>query len=251
MHPVDHNTNSIEIAHVSFSYGESEVLRDITFAIHRGDYLGLVGPNGAGKTTLLKIMLGRLAPSAGQVKIFGTDARDFTEWSKIGYVPQKALDFDTHFPATVAEVALMGRFAKRGLFHRITAEDRMAAARALKTAGMWQYRDRLIGDLSGGQQQRVFIARALAPAPEIIFLDEPTTGVDAESQEEFYALLRKLNRESRVTLVLISHDIDRVLGEAMHIACIDRTLVCHGSPEAYIHENRNAVGDGHRHRAFI
>lgn len=248
---VDHRTNSIEISHISFSYGESEVLHDITFAVHRGDYLGLVGPNGAGKTTLLKIMLGRLQPSAGQVKIFGTAVRDFTQWQKIGYVPQKVRDSDAYFPATAAEVALMGRYATRGLFHRLTAEDRTAAALALKTVGMWQYRDRLIGDLSGGQRQRVFIARALAVAPEIIFLDEPTTGVDRESQEEFYALLRKLNRESQVTLVLVSHDIDRVLGEAMHIACIDRTLVCHGSPEAYIYENKNAGGAIHRHRAFV
>lgn len=245
---VDHSANSIEVSHISFSYGDTEVLRDITFAIHRGDYLGIVGPNGAGKTTLLKIMLGRLRPAAGTVKIFGTDVGDFKEWSRIGYVPQKAFYFDRHFPATVAEVVLMGRYAKRGLFRRVTAEDRMAVVAALKTAEMWQYRDILIGDLSGGQQQRVFIARALASAPEIIFLDEPTTGVDAKSEEEFYALLRKLNRESQATLVLVSHDIDRVLGEAMHVACIDRTLVCHGSPEEYIHEN--TAGAVHRHRAL-
>jgi len=256
MQIVDHNTNSIEISHVSFSYGDNEVLRDITFAIHRGDYLGVVGPNGAGKTTLLKIMLGLLAPITGQVKLFGADVRDFKEWSKIGYVPQKALNFDEHFPATVAEVVLMGRFAKRGLFHRITAEDRAAADQALKIAEMWPYRGRLIGDLSGGQQQRVFIARALATTPEIIFLDEPTTGVDAKSQEEFYALLRKLNKESQVTLVLVSHDIDRVLGEAMHVACIDRTLVCHGSPEAYLRESGAVKKDegfavSHYHRNFL
>ncbi len=251
MQTVDHSANSIEIAHVSFSYGETEVLRDITFAVHRGDYLGLVGPNGAGKTTLLKIMLGRLAPAAGTVKIFGTDVGDFKEWHKIGYVPQKATRFEEHFPATVGEVVLMGRSARRGLFHRLTAEDRAAAADALITAEMWDYRDRLIGDLSGGEQQRVFIARALATAPEIIFLDEPTTGVDAKSQDEFYALLRKLNRESRMTVVLVSHDIDRVLAEAMHIACIDRTLVCHGSPEEYVRESKSAAGAGHHHRTLL
>ncbi|MFY9463407.1 MAG: metal ABC transporter ATP-binding protein [Candidatus Sungiibacteriota bacterium] len=253
---VDHNANSIEISHISFSYGNNEVLRDITFAIHRGDYLGVVGPNGAGKTTLLKIMLGLLTPSAGQVKIFGTEVRDFKEWPRIGYVPQKALNFDTHFPATVGEVVLMGRFAKRGLFRFVAKEDKIAMQDALKTAEMWQYRDRLIGDLSGGEQQRVFIARALVTAPEIIFLDEPTTGVDAKSQEEFYALLRKLNREAQTTLVLVSHDIDRVLGEAMHIACIDRTLVCHGSPEDYRSEGgaaRQGKGfdDSHYHKNFL
>ena len=233
MHAVDHTKNSIEISHVSFSYGETEVLRDITFAIHKGDYLGLVGPNGAGKTTLLKIMLGLLAPTSGRVTLFGRDAREFRDWSKIGYVAQKAVNFDKRFPATVFEVVLMGRSGLRGFGRALTREDRAAAERALKTAEMWEHRDRLIGDLSGGEQQRFFVARALVTSPEIIFLDEPTTGVDAQSQEDFYALLRKLNRESQATLVLISHDIDRVLGEAMHIACIDRTLVCHGSPEEY------------------
>lgn len=244
MHAVDHSKNSIEISHVSFSYGDAEVLHDITFAIHKGDYLGLVGPNGAGKTTLLRIMLGLLTPQTGRVMLFGTDARQFRDWSKIGYVPQKALHFDARFPATVFEVVLMGRSALRGLFRRFTKEDRMAAAAVLKTAEMWEYRDRLIGDLSGGEQQRVFIARALVTSPEIIFLDEPTTGVDAKSQEEFYALLRKLNQESQATLVLISHDIDRVVREAMHIACIDHTLVCHGSPEEYKKEG----GSGWEHR---
>lgn len=257
MPAVDHATNSIEVSHVSFSYGENEVLHDITFEIHKGDYLGMVGSNGAGKTTLLKIMLGLLTPTSGAVKLFGADARNFKEWSKIGYVPQKALSFDAYFPATVEEVVLMGRYAKRGLARRITAEDRMAVERALKTADMWSYRDRLIGDLSGGQQQRVFIARALATSPEILFLDEPTTGVDAKSQDEFYALLRKLNQESQVTIVLVSHDIDRVLREAMHVACIDKTLVCHGSPEAYLHASAALAADKreeaytHHHRNFL
>ena len=245
MYPVDHSKNSIEISHVSFSYGETEVLRDISFAIHKGDYLGLVGPNGAGKTTLLRIMLGLLTPKIGGVTLFGTDAWHFKDWHKIGYVPQKAVNFDTHFPATVFEVVLMGRSALRGLLRRFTKEDRMAAETALKTAEMWEYRHRLIGDLSGGEQQRVFIARALVTSPDIIFLDEPTTGVDAASQEEFYALLRKLNRESQATLVLVSHDIERVLREAMHIACIDRTLVCHGSPEEY--KKEAVAGLEHRH----
>lgn len=245
MHAVDHDKNSIEISHVSFSYDDTEVLRDITFEIHKGDYLGLVGPNGAGKTTLLKIMLGLLAPKTGRVLLFGRDARQFQDWPKIGYVPQKAVHFDKRFPATVFEVVLMGRAALRGIGRRFTQEDRMMAEDALKTAEMWEYRNRLIGDLSGGEQQRVFIARALVTKPEVIFLDEPTTGVDAVSQEEFYALLRKLNQESQATLVLISHDIERVLREAMHIACIDRTLVCHGSPEDY--KKEAAAGLEHRH----
>ena len=104
---------------------------------------------------------------------------------------------------------------------------------------MWEYRDRLIGDLSGGQQQRVFIARALVNQPEVIFLDEPTTGVDKPTQDNFYALLQKLNQEFGLTLVLVSHDIERILKEVMHIACIDKTLTCHVSPAEYLAESES------------
>ena len=161
---INHAENIIEANHVSFSYGAESVLSDITLAVHRGDYLGMVGPNGAGKTTLLKIMLGILRPSSGSVRLFGKDIGAFRDWEKIGYVPQKALNFDANFPATAREVVLMGRYARRGLLHRITAEDKNAADAALDQVGMERYQDRLIGDLSGGQQQRIFIARACGSA---------------------------------------------------------------------------------------
>jgi zinc transport system ATP-binding protein len=238
MHPVNEAKNIIEVKGISFSYGNDEVLHDITFDIHQGDYLGVVGPNGSGKTTLLKIMLGLLKPSKGSIRLFGNDLKDFKEWSRIGYVPQKATNFDANFPANVWEVVLMGRYARRGLFRNPTAADRREARVALEQVGIWDQRNRLIGDLSGGQQQRVFIARALAGKPEVIFLDEPTTGVDEKTQNEFYALLSKLNKKMDLTLVLISHDIAMITREAMHIACIDRTLVCHTSPEEYLRESR-------------
>ncbi len=236
MQIVDHTKNIIQASHVSFSYGSNEVLRDITLNIHQGDYVGVIGANGAGKTTLLKIMLGLLTPSSGSISLFGQDIKYFKDWSKIGYVPQKATNFDVNFPATVEEVVLMGRFGKRGLFHRAKPEDREAVEKALKQVDMIDYRKRLIGDLSGGQQQRIFIARALVSDPEVIFLDEPTSGVDRNTQDEFYPLLKKLNRELGITLVLISHDIEKILEEVMHIACIDCTLVSHNSPEEYMKE---------------
>ncbi len=234
MREIDHGKNIIEVKNASFSYGNAEVLHDITLDIHQGDYLGVIGPNGAGKTTLLKIMLGLLPASGGSVRLFGRPIREFTAWEKIGYVPQKAVHFDVNFPATAREVALMGRYARRGLLRRIARRDREIADRALRQVGMREKQNSLIGDLSGGEQQRVFIARALAGEPEIIFLDEPTTGVDKNTQDQFYALLRKLNRELGLTLVLISHDIERVAGEVMHIACIDKTLVCHTSPQEFL-----------------
>lgn len=232
----DHAKNIIEMRGVSFSYGEVPVLVDIDFDIHQGDYIGLIGPNGSGKTTFLKIMLGLVPLEKGSVKLFGADIRDFRRWEKVGYVPQKATHFDPKFPASVQEVVAMGRYRK--LFARgEKAAERAAVRKALEEVDMWEFRDRLIGDLSGGQQQRVFIARALVNEPEVIFLDEPTTGVDEKTQDGFYDLLRMLNRELGITLVLVSHDIRRVAEEVMHIACVDRTLTCHVSPEEYLEES--------------
>lgn len=227
MNSINHEKNIVEVKNISFSYGEELVLEDISFAVHKGDYLGIIGPNGAGKTTLLKIMLGLLKPDKGSINLFDIPLSEFKDWHKIGYVPQKATNFDTAFPVTVYDVVMMA----------VGKNNRATVRKVLEQVGMWEYKDRLIGDLSGGQQQRVFIARALATNPEIIFLDEPTTGVDQQMHDEFYELLRKLNRESGLTLVLISHDVEMVTKEAMHIACIDRTLVCHTSPEEFIKDS--------------
>jgi zinc transport system ATP-binding protein len=238
---VDHTKNIIEVKDVSFSYnGNEKVLENISLEIHPGDYMGLVGPNGAGKTTLLRIILNLLTPKIGTVKLFGKDIRNFRDWHKIGYVPQKLANFDVNFPASVYEVVLMGRYSKKNLFQKTTEADKKSVRDALQKVNMWEHKDRLIGDLSGGQQQRVFIARALVNRPEVIFLDEPTTGVDKKTQDEFYALLQKLNQEFGLTLVLVSHDIRRLTQEVMHIACVDKTLTCHISPEEYLAESESS-----------
>lgn len=230
MRQVDHTKNIIELEHISFSYTGEEVLHDVNLNIHQGDYLGVIGPNGGGKTTLLKIILGLLKPTGGSVRLFGQDLKDFRDWKRIGYVPQKATNFDPNFPATVKEVVAMGRYAQRGLIHFLTKQDYQIVDRALDQVEMLPHQDRIIGDLSGGQQQRVFIARALASEPEVILLDEPTVGVDQKTQEDFYTLLTKLNIELGLTLVLISHDIDVVADEATEVAWINRRLIYYGSP---------------------
>lgn len=238
---VDHTKNIIEVKDVSFSFNGSEnVLENITLAIHQGDYIGLVGPNGAGKTTLLKVMLNLLTPKNGTVKLFGQNTYDFKDWHKIGYVPQKLANFDVNFPASIYEVVLMGRYSNKKLFQKTTEADKESVRDALAKVDMWEYKDRLIGDLSGGQQQRIFIARALVNRPEVIFLDEPTTGVDKKTQDGFYALLQKLNKEFGLTLVLVSHDIERITKEVMHIACVNRTLTCHVSPAEYLSESESS-----------
>lgn len=231
--PVDHTHTLIECKDVSFAYENDPVLKDVSFSVHKGDYLGIVGPNGSGKSTMLRLMLGLLTPQSGSISLYGTDVKDFRYWSRIGYVAQRAASVDAGFPATVQEVVAMGRFSSLGLFRFPGKEDQEKVRHALEQTGMWEYRDRLISDLSGGQQQRVFIARALAGEPEVIVLDEPTVGVDIQTQKQFYDLLRTLNTELDLTLILVSHDIDIVAHEATEIAYINRELIYYGTPEAF------------------
>ncbi len=234
--PVDHTKNIIEIEGVSFAYNEDLVLDNVVLNIHKGDYLGVIGPNGGGKSTLIKIMLGLLEPSRGAVKLFGQDIHTFKDWSKIGYVPQKVINFDVNFPATVFEVVAMGRYGKKGLFRSLNSEDKKIIADSLRQVEMFEFRDRVIGDLSGGQQQRVFIARALAGQPEVIFLDEPMAGVDTQAQDKFYQLLKKLNHELELTLVFISHDIESVVHEITELAFVNRTVTYDDHPVDMTHQ---------------
>ncbi len=214
-----------------FAYDGERVLDEVSLRVDRGDFLGIIGPNGAGKSTLLRILLGLLRSECGHVRLFGVDLAEFHDWQRLGYVSQKAAAFDARFPASVLEVVMSGRVKREGLGRPFRATDREAARHALETVGMLAYRDRLIGQLSSGQQQRVLIARALATGPDLLVLDEPTVGVDADAQEQFYSLLRYLNRERGTTLILVSHDIAVVSQEVTRLACLNRTLVFHGSPE--------------------
>jgi zinc transport system ATP-binding protein len=226
------NTEPIlSIKDLSFSFGGRLVLDRVSLTVHKGQYLGIIGPNGGGKTTLLKLALGLLSSEAGTISWFGTDIHSFHDWYRVGYVSQRAVDFDSLFPATVEEVALMGRYAKRRFFKRITADDKEKAYRALEAVGMAEFRERRISDLSGGQKQRVFIARALASEPDILVLDEPTAGVDQATEEQFYILLKELNEQQGLTLVLVSHDLDRVAAEASAVAVIEETLRYYENPE--------------------
>ncbi len=222
------------LQNVTFGYNGAPVLEGVNLAVERGAYLGLIGPNGSGKTTLLKLILGILpAPKQGEIELFGTPIQRFREWWRIGYVAQKAASFNSGFPATVEEVVFTGRTPRRGLFRSFTADDRKAVHEALEKVGMLGLKDRLIGRLSGGQQQRVFIARALVSQPELLILDEPTVGVDASAEAQFYKLIRSLRQEMGLTVVLVSHDIGAVGHEVTSLACLNRKLFYHGSPDDF------------------
>lgn len=223
----------IRIEHVEFRYRRDPVLVDIELAIQAGDFLAVIGPNGSGKTSLIKIMLGLLEPVRGHVSLFGTPIRDFREWGRIGYVPQKATHFDPYFPASVEEVVAMG-FVAGGNRRRLRSGERDAHVHgALEAVGMQDKKERPIGELSGGQQQRIFIARALVSSPEILILDEPTAGVDAESQNRFYGMLDRLNRERGLTVVFSTHNVGVVTKHVNKVACINQRLFFHGSHEEF------------------
>ncbi|MBN2094986.1 MAG: metal ABC transporter ATP-binding protein [Candidatus Aenigmarchaeota archaeon] len=218
----------VEVKGVDFKFGKLKVLSDISLEIYKGDFVGLIGPNGSGKTTLLKLMLGLYKLQKGSIKLFGDSISNFSGWSKIGYVPQKATSIDPNFPATVIEVAAMGLLSKMRFPKVLGKQEKETLMAALKTVDMDGYSKRRIGELSGGQQQRVFIARAIVSKPEILFLDEPTTGVDIKSQENFYRLLGKLNSKG-ITIVLVSHDIGRITRHVTKVASLNQTLEFYGS----------------------
>ena len=242
MQQVDHTTNIIEVKDVTFRYHGEDVLENISLQIHKGDYLGIVGPNGSGKTTLLKCILGLLKPYSGTIRLFNQDLDSFNDWSRIGYVPQK-VNFDQNFPSTVKEVVSMGLYGKKGLFKLLDNDDWEKVHKALEQVNMQKFGDRRIGNLSGGQQQRVFIARALVSEPEVIFLDEPTVGVDIETRNQFFTLLEKLNRNLALTLVLVTHDIDIIVHHGVsEVTFVNKKVLFYGKPKdllktAYIDEH--------------
>jgi zinc transport system ATP-binding protein len=239
----------IQVEHVSFAYEDGvPVLDDLSLTVRTGEFMAVVGPNGAGKSTLLKIMLGLLEPQQGRVLIFGQDIRRFKDWWRIGYVAQRPEQFNPHFPATVEEVVMLGRVARMGLFRWPGKEDREQVRHALDLVGMASVRHKMIGQLSGGQQQRVYIARALAAQPALLILDEPTAGVDAESQSRFYNLLEDLNIDLGVALVFVSHDIGPLREMLDSVACVNRTLCYYGAPEGFSDApSHYAVAPHHAH----
>lgn len=197
----------ITLEHISFAYGQQPVLRDFTFSIYQRDFVGLIGANGSGKTTLLKMIVGLLKPDHGDIRLFGQPIRQFREWSKIGYVPQRN-QLNPLFPATVREVVLSGLYNRRKMFKLVTKADHARADDALNALGIQDLGHRLIGKLSGGQQQRAFLARALINNPKLLILDEPTVGVDAETQEGFFQMIKHMHQKHDITFLLVSHDRD-------------------------------------------
>lgn len=217
--------NIISIENVSFSYNKENVLEDIILSIDEGDFVGIIGCNGSGKSTLMKLLIGQLSPSKGKIKLFNEDLSKSNCLNKIGYVPQISLSSGANFPATVEEVVMANLYSKIGFMRFPKKEHRQKVKEALKIVDMENFSKRLIGNLSGGQQQRVMIAKAIVSDPKIIILDEPTTGIDAKSEERLYTLLEKLNKESKITIVIVSHDFAKISKYTNKIFVVENNTV--------------------------
>ena len=220
-----HGKPLIRFDHATFRYPQGPALEDITLEIADGEFIGVIGPNGSGKTTLLRAILGLMPPSEGSLKIFDCACEELRCYhrARIGYLPQKEM-VDPNFPITVEETVLMGRAGAIGLFRRPGRTDRAIVRHALEDVGMTEFSARPLGSLSGGQQQRVFIARALAQHPQILLLDEPTTGIDPPTQHSILDLIRHLHQDLHLTVVLVSHDINLIAPLADRMALLKTRL---------------------------
>ena len=196
----------LEVKDLSFSYNHHPVFDGINFKLKRGDYLWVLGPNGSGKTTLVKAVLGIIRPQRGTVLLFGKELYDFDDWGRISYIPQSIDFFDPYLPASAKEVAAMGLLAGRKNPKRLSAEDREIVLEAFRRLGIFNIRNKRIGELSGGQRKRVLIARAMIKRPDLLFMDEPTAAVEPKVREDFYKIADEIN-DKGTTVILINHDI--------------------------------------------
>lgn len=211
----------IVVDHLSFAYQLFPILRDVSFSIESGEFVGIIGPNGGGKTTLLKLILGFLKPTAGKISVFGQHPSDIGV--RVGYVPQ-AVRFDRLFPISVLEVVLLGLLSTLPWYGRYRSADRKAALEALEMVGMVEYQSRAFGTLSGGQAQRTLIARALVSKPQLLILDEPTASIDSKSQSEVYALLQHLHQEHRMTILMVTHDLNAAIEYVERVLCVQQDV---------------------------
>lgn len=217
----------IKCEHTDFGYENHDAVIDLNLEIYPGDYLCVVGENGSGKSTLIKGMLGLLKPTGGSLSV-----ADELKRGGIGYLPQQTAA-QKDFPATVQEVVLSGTLGRRGNRPFYSRAERKLAAHNLERLGIEHLKQKCYRELSGGQQQRVLIARALCATEQLLILDEPITGLDPSAIQDFYHLIKKLNKEDGITIIMVSHDIGNVISQANKILHLHRRVVFCGTAEAY------------------
>jgi manganese transport system ATP-binding protein len=239
---------AVDVRDVQVRYERVVALDGINLALDRGTALGIVGPNGSGKSTLLKTIAGLVKPTSGSVTVFGQAPRALKPGT-IGYVPQIE-DVDWQFPASVRDVVAMGRYPRLGPFAQFSAHDRNAVADALEALDLTDLADRHIAQLSGGQQQRAFVARAIAQEPQLLLLDEPTTGVDAATEDALLAVIRGLVRGG-MPVLMTTHDLDRAGEWFDRLIVVDGRILADGAPKdvlaggAYVSIREHTHTHGH------
>jgi len=231
---------AVEVAGVAFAYDGEPVLEDVGFRVEPGAFVALVGPNGSGKSTLLRIVLGLIEPHRGTVRLLGQSPRELRERWRVGYVPQRPT-LPPELPATVAEVVAAGYRARSGWAGRHGAKGREAVDHALESVGLNDVRSRRASELSGGQQQRVLIAKALASGPQLLVLDEPTAGVDAESQRRFRDSIHHLVSDHGGAVLLVSHELGAVADDLDRVVVLKRRVIFDGTP-AELHASGVSLG---------
>ncbi len=217
----------IRCENVSIGYEGQTVVKDLSFQIDAGDYLCIVGENGSGKSTLVKSLLGLKSVEKGQI-VFGDGLRQ----NEIGYLPQQT-DVQKDFPASVYEVVLSGRLNSRGIRPFYTSADKKTAFEKMKMLGISDLSRQCFRDLSGGQKQRALLARALCATKTLLLLDEPVTGLDPIVTAEFYELIQRINKESGIAVVMVSHDIESAVKYATHILHLQEKVLFFGTAGAY------------------
>lgn len=227
-------TPLIKCGHVDFGYENQDAVVDVNMQVDPGDYLCIVGENGSGKSTLMKGLLGLIKPLAGELFV----AEDLKK-TGIGYLPQQTAA-QKDFPATVGEVVLSGCLSRRGRLPFYSRAEKEIAAANMEKLGVTPLKDQCYRELSGGQQQRVLIARALCATTKLLILDEPITGLDPMAIQEFYAMLRRLNREDKVAILMVSHDLRNAVEEANKILHLQKRVLFYGPAHDYM--NSRAAG---------